>query len=266
MVLFAINVIVTVIFKANVDAQGGAYATGVLVLMFSAAVAAAISLWKERARWMSLYCWLVVIVFAYTTAANIVERTDGIIIASCFILFILTLSGISRLSRATELRVAGLTFANPESERLWNEMSAAKINLIPCHSLAHDPCNTLAGKVRQYYQVEGPLAFVHVELLDNRSEFLSPLEVEVAKRQDDYRVEVSQAAAIANSIAYLSESLHPRAIFLGLSRLSLMRQSFRYFLLGEGETGLMVYTVLQRIWEASKSTEEERPCLFLMSD
>src|SRR5882762_7204870 len=37
LVLFAIDVIVTLIFKANVDAQGGAYATGVLVLMSSAA-------------------------------------------------------------------------------------------------------------------------------------------------------------------------------------------------------------------------------------
>jgi hypothetical protein len=265
LVLFAINVIVTLIFKANVDAQGGAYATGVLVLMFSAAVAAAISLWKEHARGLSLYCWLVVIVFAYTTGANIIERTDGIIIASCFILFILTLSGISRVSRAKELRVAGQTFANPESERLWNEIIAAKVNLIPSHTLEFAPCSTLAGKVRQYYQLSGPLAFVHVTLLDNRSEFLSPLEIEVRKDRGDYLIEISQAAAIANALAYLIEKIHPCAIFLGLSRQNLMRQSFRYFLLGEGETGLMVYTVLQRIWEASKTTEE-RPNLFLMSD
>ena len=39
-VLFtAITFVVTIIFEANVDAQGGAYATGVLVLMTSAAVA-----------------------------------------------------------------------------------------------------------------------------------------------------------------------------------------------------------------------------------
>lgn len=34
------------------------------------------------------------------------------------------------------------------------------------------------------------------------------------------------------------------AMFLGLSRQNLMRQSFRYLLLGEGEVGLMVYTIL----------------------
>ena len=86
-------------------------------------------------------------------------------------------------------------------------------------------------------------------------------------REEDgqYLVEASQAVAKANAVAYLSELLHPAAIYLGLSRQNLMRQSFRYFLLGEGETGLMVYTILQHLWEVQKA-EQERPCLFLMSD
>ena len=62
-------------------------------------------------------------------------------------------------------------------------------------------------------------------------------------------MEASQAVAKANAVAYISELLHPAAIYLGLSRQNLMRQSFRYFLLGEGETGLMVYTILQHLWE-----------------
>ena len=75
LVLFGFNVLVTVIFRANVEAQGGAYATGVLVLMLSASVAAAISLWKEHSRALSIYCWGVVLVFGYTTVANMIERT-----------------------------------------------------------------------------------------------------------------------------------------------------------------------------------------------
>jgi len=84
LVLLAIDLMVTVAFKADVEAQGGAYATGVLFLMLSAAVAAALALWHEG-RWiLGLYCWLVSAVFMYTLAANVVERPDGIIIASTF--------------------------------------------------------------------------------------------------------------------------------------------------------------------------------------
>lgn len=264
LMLFAINVVVTVIFKANVDAQGGAYATGVLVLMFSAAVAAAISLWKEGKHAGSVYCWLVVLVFGYTTGANIIERTDGIIIASCFILFIMTISGVSRYARSKELRVGGHAFADANSERLWHEICCSSVNLIPCHDLHREPREHLAAKVRRHYVLNGPLAFVNVTQIDNRSEFLSPLDVRVQKEGDDYLIEVSQAVAIANALAYLCGLLHPRAIFLGLSRQNLMRQSIRYFVLGEGEIGLMVYTILQHLWEGHP--EAERPCLFLMSD
>ena len=49
----AITFLVTIIFKANVEAQGGAYATGVLVLMTSAAVAVTLC---SRARTAPLEC------------------------------------------------------------------------------------------------------------------------------------------------------------------------------------------------------------------
>ena len=265
LVLFAFDVVVTLAFQANVEAQGGAYATGVLVLMLSAAVAASISLWKEHSRTLSLYCWGVVIVFAYTTAANIVERTDGIIIASFFILFILTVSGISRYWRAKEIRVGGHRFADAESERLWTQLVDNKINMVPIGSLERPARTARTAMLREHYKIEGPLVFVHVRLLDNRSEFLSPLEIKVRQENGQYLVEASQAVAKANAVAYISELLHPAAIYLGLSRQNLMRQSFRYFLMGEGETGLMVYTILQHLWE-STPWEDQRPCLFLMSD
>ena len=46
--LFGINVVITLVFDADVEAQSGAYATGVLVLILSAAFAATLALWRER--------------------------------------------------------------------------------------------------------------------------------------------------------------------------------------------------------------------------
>ncbi len=66
---------VTVRFHANVDAQGGAYATGVLVLITSAACAVTLSVWGKRARWAYL---LVTLIFIYTTAMNILGASSKV--------------------------------------------------------------------------------------------------------------------------------------------------------------------------------------------
>ena len=265
LVLFGFNVLITLIFRANVDAQGGAYATGVLVLMSSAAIAASIALWKERLIAQSVYCIGVSVVFAYTTIANVVERPDGIIIAAFFIVFIVTVSGVSRYWRSTELRVSGCKFCDPESEREWESIRDKKMSLVPIRSFDADVIEERIQKIGRNYKVDTPLAFIHVTLLDNRSEFLSPLEVTIKRKNGHYLIQISQAVAIANAVAYAIALLHPVSVFLGLSRTNLMRQSFRYFLLGEGETGLMVYTILLKYW-AALGKGEDRPLIFLMSD
>src|SRR5262249_37084874 len=95
---------VTWIFAADVDAQGGAYATGVLVLMSSAAIAVSISARRRRTHWRFAF-YAIVAVLAYTTISNVIERPDGIKIASFFIFTIIAASFISRVMRSTEVRI-----------------------------------------------------------------------------------------------------------------------------------------------------------------
>ena len=85
------------------------------------------------------------------------------------------------------------------------------------------------------------------------------------KEGGDYVAEVYGAVAIANTIAFVSESIDPISIFISLTRRSLMGQAIRYVLFGEGETGLMVYAVLLHYWEWT-AEEDVRPMIFLMSD
>jgi hypothetical protein len=98
----AITILITILFRADVDAQGGAYATGVLVLMTSAAVAVTL---HARSSGLRAVFGFVTLVFVYTTLLNIYERPEGIKIASWFIATIIITSMVSRVLRSTELRV-----------------------------------------------------------------------------------------------------------------------------------------------------------------
>ena len=271
LILLAVDIVVTVVFKASVSAQGGAYATGVLVLMLSAAIAVTICSWKEcsiRKPWMfaqPFYFLLVTFVFIYTVIVNVRERPDGAIIASIFIILLLTASGLSRVARSTEMRVSEATFMDNESAQLWDDIVKANVNLVPNHTATPEHRAALAHKVREHYKVEGTIAFLHVNLLDNRSEFLSPLRLHCFKEGEHFVIAAFGAVATANSIAYISELLQPRSLVLGLTRRTLMKQSLEYIFFGEGETGLLVYSILIRYWELIKRTMG-LPLILLVSE
>jgi len=105
LVYSAIAFAITIIFKADVNAQAGAYATGVLAMMTSGAFAVALVSLRRGSKWAAVGFGLVTIVFAYAIVANEIQRPDGIIIALFFIGTIIVTSLISRIQRSTELRV-----------------------------------------------------------------------------------------------------------------------------------------------------------------
>ena len=265
LVLLAIAFVVTWVFDADVEAQSGAYATGVLVLILSAALAVTLALWRER-RWiLSFYAGVVFLVFAFTLADNCLERPDGLIIGSIFTLLLLLACALSRSIRSVELRIPHGYFTDVESWRMGPELQDKKVHLVPIATPTPEARRVKRTEIVRHYKVREPLLFLHVNLLDNRSEFQSPLEVTLRREGDDYVAEVHGALALANTIAFVSEAIDPISIFIGLTRRGLTGQALRYLLFGEGETGLMVYAILLRYW-AWTPEEDVRPLIFLMSD
>jgi hypothetical protein len=263
--LCSISVLVTLFFDARVEAQAGAYATGVLGVMLSGAFAAALSLHREGRKGASAFCFVIAAIFLYALVGNEIERPDGIVIAATFILLTIAIGIVSRYARATELRVSSVEFCDEPTKKLWGEICGKKVNLVPIKTASAEARRRKSAEIRKHYKVHGPLAFLHVLLVDNRSEFLTPIQVTVRQEVEEYIIEVSGAIAIANTIAYISELIDPLALFLGLTRQQLMTQSLRFFLFGEGETGLLVYTILLRYWEYTVE-EDVRPLIYLMSD
>ncbi|HET9888362.1 MAG TPA: hypothetical protein VFR10_12725, partial [bacterium] len=274
LIFLGIEFLVTLAFHADVESQAGAYATGVLVLILSASIAVSLSFLDEARASIehrfvrmlaSLAFGLVSLLFAYTLVENALTRPDGLIIASFFILAVLLLSAASRMARALELRVEEIVFDDEESEKLWPEIAGRRVNMVPLATWSEAGRQEKRNEVRKYYCVEGPIAFAHAHLIDDRSEFEARLRLRIRRENGDYLVEVFGAVAIANAIASVSEMIDPISIFLSLSRLNLMQQAFRYLFWGEGEVGVLVYAILVRYWEWTIE-DDVRPLIFLMSE
>jgi hypothetical protein len=245
----------------------------VLVLIFSAAVAAALGSrhtaseareHEGKPHLKSAYFWICAAVFGYTLVMNIRERPDGIIIASIFIFLLLVTSVLSRYSRATELRVRKCEFEDAESERLWNQISGERTNLVPIAEMDLQHREDIRAKVERYYKIKGPITFIYVDLLDNRSDFYEQVTMRIEKNEGEYLIRVSNANVVANTIAYVSIALKAQNILLRLAKQqSPTTRAFKFLVLGTGETGLMVFEILTNYWK--QKPETDRPVLFLMT-
>src|SRR5262247_2698569 len=154
LVLFAVDVLITLIFRADVEAQSGAYATGVLVLILSAAFAAMLALWRER-RWaLALYTAILCLVFAYTLADNCLERPDGLIIGTVFTVLLMAACAISRSIRSVEIRVPHGYFADVPSSRLGPEVRNKKVHLVPVPRSSTDARARKRAEIMKYYRSE----------------------------------------------------------------------------------------------------------------
>lgn len=254
LVFMATAFLVTILFRADVDAQGGAYATGVLVLITSAAIAVTVQVWRK----LLLRCvfGLVSFIFIYTTALNIHERPEGIKIASFFIFAIVVSSLVSRATRSTELRILKVDFS-PEASRLLEEdkdrvirVIARKPKDIP-RELNLKELDAIDPFVRSRYGLDANecLYFLEVERTD-ASEFTQTLFVE-GMRVGKNRVLFARSPAVANSIAAILINLEQRTghlphAYFKWKEGNPVANIFRYVFFGEGDTAPLTHEVLRR--------------------
>ncbi|MCX4626248.1 amino acid transporter [Streptomyces sp. NBC_01443] len=244
--------LVTWIFDADVDAQGGAYATGVLVLITSAAVAVTIAARKAGQRGWTIGFGVISAVFVYTTAINVAERPDGVKIGACFIAGIMALSLLSRLARVFELRVTHMEF-DDMAQRFIRDTANRTIRFI-----ANEPDSRDLDEYRQKKQqihadndipAEDDVMFVEVTVLD-ASEFESGMRVRGEVLHDRYRVLTLESSSIPNALAALL--LHVRDetgqrphIYFEWTEGNPMANFFRFFLFGQGEVAPVTREVIR---------------------
>jgi hypothetical protein len=265
LVYTAIAFAITIIFKANVDAQAGAYATGVLVIMTSAAFAVALSSWRRGRKLGTLAFGLVTLVFVYTLVANVIERPDGIRIASFFIIAIVVTSVVSRVSRTTELRQERIELDETARSFIDDARRRGEIHIIAHRRRPDDDPEEYARKLweqRSDNQIspQNPTLFLEIDV-DDPSEFEDVLEVrgvDVA----GYRVLRAESSTVPNAIAafllYIRDNtgITPHCYF-GWTEGNPLVYLFRYVLFGEGDTAPVTHEVLK---EAEREPQQ-RPII-----
>jgi hypothetical protein len=248
----AVAFAITLIFRADVEAQAGAYATGVLVLMSSAAVAVTLSVRRGGRRSATLAFGLITLVFAYTTIANVIERPDGVKIASFFIAAILATSLVSRATRATELRVTEVIL--DQNARRFVEEAAAngELRIIANEPHARDLLEYLEKEheERTHNQIspDDPVLFLEVTVSDP-SEFESRLQV-VGEERYGYRILRMESSAVANAIAAVLLHLRDLAgkrphIYFDWTEGNPVAHLLRYLFFGSGEVAPVTREVLR---------------------
>ena len=114
LVYTAISIVITIAFGADVNAQAGAYATGILAMMVSGAVAVTISAVRRRQRGRAVGFAVLTAGAAVRAGARTSSRSRTASPSpALFIAGIIVVSLVSRVTRTTELRAERIEFDEP---------------------------------------------------------------------------------------------------------------------------------------------------------
>ena len=259
-VFITICLIVTILFRADVDAQGGAYATGVLALMTSAAIAVTLSARRrgQKSQWAFM---LISLIFGYTTVVNIIEEPEGLKIASIFIVVIVISSLVSRVWRSTELRVERVELDDLAREFI-RQAARGTIRIIT---------NRIDTGERDEYQLkekekrddnhippDEPIIFFEVTPGD-ASEFSGILRIR-GERVNGYKILRTESPAVPNAIAAFLLFLRNETgklphVYFGWSEGNPLSYLMKYIAFGEGDTAPVTHEVLRQ----AEKDPERRP-------
>ncbi|PZS35751.1 MAG: amino acid transporter [Pseudonocardiales bacterium] len=255
LVYTAVSIAITVVFGANVDAQAGAYATGILAMMVSGAVAVTISAARRRQRRATAAFTILTVVLLYALGANVIEKPDGIAISAVFIAGIIAISLVSRVSRTTELRADRIEFDEAARRLIVDSLAFdGRLHLVANQRQAGDRAEYADKEASQRGMNPVPGAadvlFLEIDVIDPScfSDVLAVHGVDV----DGYRVLRAQSPAVPNAIA---------AILLALRDVTGVRPHchfewaegnpighlLRYLILGRGDTAPVVREILREV-------------------
>lgn len=254
LVYTAVSVLITVGFHADVNAQAGAYATGVLAMMVSGSVAVTISAFRRRQRRAGGAFALLTLILVYALTANVIEKPHGLTISAFFILGIVAISLVSRVARTTELRADVIRFDPAARQFIADSLDYdGALNLIANRRQAGDAQEYAEKEFDQRGQNAVPGAadviFLEIDIIDP-SNFGDTLDVK-GNHVNGHRILRVESPAAPNAIAAVLLALRdatgviPHAYF-EWSEGNPLAHLMRYLLLGRGDTPPVVREIIRK--------------------
>jgi len=262
LVITAIAFYITIVFRANVDAQGGAYATGVLVLITSASVAVMLSAVRKRQRGQIVAFSIISLVFVYTTIANIIERPEGIHIAMFFIIAILVVSIVSRVQRSLQLRATSVTLDESALAFVQEDAQKGAIRIIANEpddgSLQEYRDKNKDERLHSHIPQKDKVVFLEVHKSDS-SDFEEDLVVRGVIKHG-YRVLEVRSGNIPNTIAAVLLRIRDETgvvptIYFEWTEGNPFSNMFKYLITGVGD----VAPVTREVLRESEPNVKRRP-------
>lgn len=252
LVFILIAFLITIVFQADVDAQGGAYATGVLVLITSASLAVALSARRKKQPKRTIAFGIITVIFVYTTVVNIFERPDGLRIASLFIIGILVISIVSRIGRSFQLRATSVTLDVTALDFVLEDAEEGEIRII-----SHEPdvdTNTEYDQKnkdeRKYSHIPQRSRTIFLEVYrSDSSDFEEDLVVQGVVKHG-YRVLQVKAGNVPNTIAAVLLEIRDvtgivPTIYFEWTEGNPISNMFRFLITGVGEVAPVTREVLR---------------------
>ena len=262
-----ISIAVTIFFNADVDAQAGAYATGVLALFSSAAIAVTLSARKKGQVGATVMFGIITAIMLYATILNMIDRPDGLRIAGVFIAGIVGVSLLSRTFRSLELRATKIEL-DPLAQKFLDNLARGELRIIANRRQKGDEAEYYDKELRQredhHIEEREPVVFFEVEISD-ASDFEDVLQIrgyELNGECGKFKIMRVKAPAVPNAIAafllYIRDETHlqPHCYFTW-SDGNPLRHLMRYVLFGEGDTAPITREILRR----SEANPRKRPMI-----
>ncbi len=249
----AICFVVTILFQADIDAQAGPYATGVLAVILSASIAVFLSERRKGHVGGSIWFGAVMVIFGYAFVNTIVQDPGGLKMAAAFFVMIVVVSMVSRAMRSTELRATEVVFDEAADRFIREAARNGSVRIIANHPDERNSREYLLKEREEreasHIPAHDPVLFLEVSVSD-ASDFSSRVNVK-GEQIGPFRVLAAESASIPNALAATLLAIRDRTgqrphAYFGWTEGNPLKYLARFVIFGEGDIAPVTREILRQ--------------------